>query len=1090
MPIVFRQASEVAPGDPITSTQWNTLADACNSRLRSTLGDGPWRIAYYYYSLFRELFHSDQPTFPPSPISVVSQAQFFERWQQVEDANAHPWPGGPGGAPAPPGTAGGLATGQIMSGWINGISPDIRPEHERSNDVVTGPAGSPQSNWSRGKSQRGYRSADGRTDSANALIMSGTITQLTRLFSNKKITHQDACYGAYLDPEADGTPELQRTGGNTLRRALRSFVAEFRGTAGDLASDDYWNDEAADWQEVMTHQYYLAPALMDSGIVAGLYPRWRVQTTGTSVGAGTSLGQDHPTGTGHSQRDDYVSTHWLVRASGLAAGAKLKVDFTGGSYELAIPDDDGAIVRVATGCRKNLRVSLAADTDFNAGGGWIEAETNEILEMKPQIHDLYVIARMSQCKATGAPDGRGTTATTSKAMTDHYMATGMLRNFNAAAEIADNPGGLANQNSVFEAAREWSKSVRILDESALQAMEHDGTNTILWFRSDAPGTAGAKHFAGMEPIRATAPAKGQTNEWCMGVQLKPYGGTNQQLWDLFPKYYALMDRAHVGSADVWQNTTLRAQMQIDRPNVSGKAIAPEAPTMMRYTAKHKTGKETGSGYQWDRGWLNDSRNVSTDNKKRFYKSCRIYEPDLEIRSIETFAKGHTEPGDVKVTLKGRLHSTAGETADAAPGTYSADRSTWSWATLVAEANTNYRTLENGVRMYLMWQDAGGAKHAPRAWGDREMEEMANPITGDFAGIHGCIRPHFYFVKLLPKVYDDGNDDQDPHDTPLWADLMEQADAYLRAMCEGYLMRPRGDACDPDSYMIEWDYERLIRTATNAATDRTSPVPTVPTSYTPARDCRTDKPWGSALPNTYAAAEQFTTLARGYNLLRSVRLPFHATVEADFEHYKSANYTPTSGLHGRQCPDFPALATAIEGEVPSGAPIQSGQLHDPYNVQVVYQHRMEPAHCLAGNRYAVYSFESRAKIRIVEHDLFLAALPPDVRALYSTGAVGVSAYVDDENTHRVAHEADAANPPDPGWSWTGHDYWIEEIEEPVVPAYCQILPMNSWWTADKPTVLGNMGLEDKNGTPVEMGPDRIKRITVNPGHAFAITPQVA
>ena len=90
MPIVFRQAAEVAPGDPITSTQWNKLADACNSRLRSTLGDGPWRIAYYYYSLFRELFHSEVPTFPGSLINTVPQGQFFERFQQVEDANAHP----------------------------------------------------------------------------------------------------------------------------------------------------------------------------------------------------------------------------------------------------------------------------------------------------------------------------------------------------------------------------------------------------------------------------------------------------------------------------------------------------------------------------------------------------------------------------------------------------------------------------------------------------------------------------------------------------------------------------------------------------------------------------------------------------------------------------------------------------------------------------------------------------------------------------------------------------------------------------------------------------------------------------------------
>ena len=79
--ITFPRVPEVESGDPVTSSQLAGLADAINARILSGLGDGAWRIAYYWHAIGRqfrtmgatdgEFFHSIQMLDTPLTLPLV-----------------------------------------------------------------------------------------------------------------------------------------------------------------------------------------------------------------------------------------------------------------------------------------------------------------------------------------------------------------------------------------------------------------------------------------------------------------------------------------------------------------------------------------------------------------------------------------------------------------------------------------------------------------------------------------------------------------------------------------------------------------------------------------------------------------------------------------------------------------------------------------------------------------------------------------------------------------------------------------------------------------------------------------------------------
>ena len=199
----FTEAKTVAEGEALSSYKHNALAHAVNSRLRSCLGDGPWRIAWHVYSLFRRLCYSDDFT-------VLGQNNLFPwdaffRWFQA-------LPLGIDAPTAPAGSVGGLALddAQPMANFIAGDSGVLDGEDQRLASCPAASSGATAAaRWNTFKTQRGYV-VDGQAinlGEAPALYAATWIDAIETI--NRDITHVESGYGAWHNTA--GVPLLQKT---------------------------------------------------------------------------------------------------------------------------------------------------------------------------------------------------------------------------------------------------------------------------------------------------------------------------------------------------------------------------------------------------------------------------------------------------------------------------------------------------------------------------------------------------------------------------------------------------------------------------------------------------------------------------------------------------------------------------------------------------------------------------------------------------------------------------------------------------------------------------------------------------------------
>ena len=218
----FTEAKTVAEGERPSSYKHNALAHAVNSRMRSCLGDGPWRVAWHVYSLFRRLCYSDD--FTVQGQNNLFPWDAFFRWFQAL----------PAGVDAPttaPGTVGGLALddAQPMANFVQGNAGTLLPEVDRLDGCPAArDTDSPGAKWSAFQTQRGF-AVDGQpldVTKSPALEAGAWINAIGNI--DRDITHADSGYGAW--PDTTGVPALQKTRGETLPRSANAFVREFRGS--------------------------------------------------------------------------------------------------------------------------------------------------------------------------------------------------------------------------------------------------------------------------------------------------------------------------------------------------------------------------------------------------------------------------------------------------------------------------------------------------------------------------------------------------------------------------------------------------------------------------------------------------------------------------------------------------------------------------------------------------------------------------------------------------------------------------------------------------------------------------------------------
>ena len=922
MPITFTRAETVQPGDAITSRQLASLADAFNSRIRSGLGDATYRIPYYLFQAARQIRNSDGGFLFPS------QGEFFEQYQCLTAAEAE-WPVAPAGTPE------GVNVSNPLGAFVFGNeSANIASETDRIETIAFmvngGPPVTLSDYWTLGQMQRGAVDPDTGAIASPALDAArlhmriaysvrspygnsyggfqplpeedggspcapasgftpvNYLYKFTSLVDGSVVTYPGSCpeepthvgyilrmsdlyivvlnngdtdyyrRSEWIEGPYTGGGALKRDVGGQLDRAIDVFVKDFRGT--EAQRERGWNRNAFDFQRFLTRQYSLAPnrGQQVGQEITATYPTF---TWNGNQAAGTTYPTGHPFASG------YVLDAVFIRAEGVTAPVVVEI----------LNEDDEVIATVTAspvdGVAESIywlptpltptviRPRLGAALTFSGGSGTLTIQTTELYPYKPNASDAYALLRVASAK-TGTVHGSGIEEEAAKEIWDGYRTFGC---------IVPGPGlpleeSAINSNAVYDAFRRLSKCVRILSRNQLIGYALEGGKSVLWFTRE--NTIGADAFDGIAPtggvggIAHTAEPRGFTNEWMIGFQFKAYHPSESSIWkpSAYSDYFTFSDRCH------FYHPSYPGDLQQHFDYGQTLSLSPEG----------------APGYRYAKGVNN-----SVGDADR-YKSCRIYEPDIEVESAEELTEGGVAV--VKLTLTGRLHY-----SDGAVSSIDRDVGTWDVAALRAEA---YRSTENAIREYLVWtntgQNAVAGKPGDSAFGSGVDLLPDNPF--------GTVFPTIILTKLMPVPYLDGNDAQNGVDTPLLHDTLTQAELYLRAMCEGYVDGRTSEEYACESGISSWyDY-----TFTNLCFDAfqgqwLSPLASGPTALTRARDTRPDRPQAfGPYPNTLTSAEVWNQFATAINLLTRVRvmLPMKFEVESRAEldsAWKNAGATNSSGV---------------------------------------------------------------------------------------------------------------------------------------------------------------------------------------------------
>lgn len=956
----FTQADTVAPGERTTADQMASLAAAANSRLLSGVGDGHWRIPYYLHSLWRQIRN------PNDQFTSTPDGEFWNFYQHVEPGDGE-WPmAGPGD---PEGTNvsnilgawvygnDGLDTGSELSRLalipvgINGVETltaqhywylgqlqrgahdpvsgatnwpvgDVAKAYAYIRQGLTSPHGNAYGGWLPGPDNAGgcADAAEWNPQIQFTNLDTGEVrsygTNCTEDAGRVDVSYSPFAYylffatGAvevlpkseWIEGPYTSNANLSKTQSNALARVLNYYAGEFRGTEAQGAGET--NIHAFDLQKFLTTQYPLAPnyGALIGDTVQPIYPSW---TKIGNASAGTQVGgiANWPDGT--------VSTGFVIVSHGLRQTCTVELregDDLLKTWVLPTGDHDELFwlptARRLTRVRVVLRDALDVDLTLDPPAG-LFVESNALIEYKPQIHDYYLVTRLSSFRGElNRIDGRGIDESLAKEIGRN------LYNFGCVIPVVDTGDGLTpagsdptlNQNAFVDAARRWAKEYcRIIPRWNLTGYAVEGGKSVLWFNRTAfgpphisardmwdaigpdkdpvesgtikwgrvyrvdsgsviygqpdtlieyhsgsqfTGLRGVTEFLGSgvvyeaDGIKATAEPRDWSNRWIMSVNLKPYSNSNSSVWkpDAFADINTpFWSRCHFDSPEI--NLSNESERHVS----FGEApLIPEAPSGFNYM---RIRDATGVTHLNRLDCGGDP--VCEAERLAFYKSCRIYEPPVEIES--TVMDGT----ELKVTLTGRLHY-----HEDAPSSIDRDPNTWNTTDLAAE---DYRTHENGIREYIA-KEALGIESQWKV-GDNALNST---LQTDPDAPLGCCFPTFYLVKLIPEPYLDGNEVRNEHDSYRTHDPLKQTELYLRAMCEGFVdgTTTAETACEYfTTSAYDYTFENLMF---QAASNRWVPLTN--------EDVRPDNPFGfGPLPNTRFYSETFNALANGFNLLTDARI---------------------------------------------------------------------------------------------------------------------------------------------------------------------------------------------------------------------------
>lgn len=771
----------------------------------------------------------------------------------------------------------------------------------------------------------------------------------------------------------EGNASLVRTPEN-LQRVLHEWVREFRGDAAQRAQPGYHVQEAIDFQRVVGGQYLLAPVRgeQDGNSIRALRTRWRWNRTtaeGRFATEERTGGEIYPVGEGFAVAMLYVS------AAGLLSPVVVEMlDHGKAAARITVaPDDDGAASRIVVldeaPVEPYLAFRLVDPLNLRAGGS-LTIEIREQVDYKPLTHDLYLLTRAGSAGALGTgTDGHALAEEHAREVGDRYLRQGVLLNYHQAPDLPE-PLTAINTNGVMEAARRWSRSCRVVRRDQLAKYAVDNGKSILWVRrflTDPETGEAVDNFEGVGPARAAvasgairpdvryvvtagriryggagyaagqtftgsevaefegdgtvreydgiqrvAPRAGTSNAWLLDVHLKPYHWSETSDW--YPAAFAdqttQFNRCHFGSPEIGNSPRELWHFGLGRgsSNGYGGVLISEAPSGYNYAPVSMSWLGKTSVSEIDCGDPPDADCVAW--RLGYYRSCRIYEPPAEIESAVEEVDGS---GTVllKLTLTGRLHHTP-----EAPASISSTVSGWSLATIAAES---FRSLENGIREYLIHSQVGGhctAQDDPpyNAGGPTGQPGNAAANTDWYTladDPFGTCYPTLILTQLVPEPYEDTNGSHDAMDSRFVHDPLTRMDLYLRAMCEGFVdgSTTTDYACRLGVFSVfDFTFPNLCQQAFGGRW--ISPLPEA---------VRADRGEGfGPLPAVGAYAEVFNQLAKAVNLLTKTRIMLPMRLE--YQEATAVESRSVVGLDGARDP-YPCTTG-------TSAVLYSGELPDP------------------------------------------------------------------------------------------------------------------------------------------------------------------
>ena len=260
-----------------------------------------------------------------------------------------------------------------------------------------------------------------------------------------------------------------------------------------------------------------------------------------------------------------------------------------------------------------------------------------------------------------------------------------------------------------------------------------------------------------------------SNEWAFWINFLPFSSFNSSIFkrEVYGDTNSpFIDRCHVNS-DLLPKSAENKHINSGLP----RAYAPEAPPSYRYLPLILPNQINYAFQNLAVPLLSNGSNANTSSRQlqeKFYTSCQAFKAPYKI--IRAYIDS-AYPDSVFIQLNRKIdgHDTY-NTDSQVPG---------------ETARTDY----NGLKDWLSETNPASFRIGDASITNEFGLFQSTSVTSN--QYLGSYYPRFFFLKLIPRPYSDGNVDGQLSDSPTNHEMIKQAELYLEAMREGFTANSQG-----------------------------------------------------------------------------------------------------------------------------------------------------------------------------------------------------------------------------------------------------------------------------------------------------------